>query len=476
MWKVVGGMENFAPLLERAFFQDVAEANYVVTSIEGQVPDYIRGTYYINGPARFQRGDFRYRHWLDGDGMVAALNFGHAGIRFTSRFVQSKKWVDEQAAQKPLYRAFGTAFEGDQLVRGIALASPVNVSVYPFANTLLAFGEQGLPYELDPMTLETRGEYTFHKRLNAISPFSAHPKVDAQTGELFNFGISFSATAPALNLYRFGADAHLIYRQRYPLVAPCSIHDFALSKHYAVFYLSPYVLDMERLMREGGALLDALTWQPELGSRLLVVARQTGEAVAMVDVGNRYCLHLANAFEDGNRLTVDVIELDKPVYDQYRVIPDLFSDVRTANPVRLVVDIEAKEVVDRRELAYHHMCDFPAIDSRKAMGSCDDFWVLGISNTPKLGRKFLDQLVHLNWHGAQDIYQTPPDHYLGGEPVFVGKPGEDGGAIICQIFDAQNEKSCFAIFDAFHVAKGPVAKLVLHTPLHLGFHACFHAA
>jgi hypothetical protein len=40
-------------------------------------------------------------------------------------------------------------------VRDLALASPVNVSVYPVAGRLLAFGEQGLPWELDPVTLET---------------------------------------------------------------------------------------------------------------------------------------------------------------------------------------------------------------------------------------------------------------------------------------------------------------------------------
>jgi len=38
------------------------------------------------------------------------------------------------------------------------LEPPVNVSVYPFAGSLLAFGEQTLPYELDPVTLETRGD------------------------------------------------------------------------------------------------------------------------------------------------------------------------------------------------------------------------------------------------------------------------------------------------------------------------------
>ena len=468
-------MNDYAPLLEHAFSLDVQEGSYDIEKIQGEAPDFIRGAYYANGPARFVRGDFRYRHWLDGDGMVCSLRFSKAGIGFANRFVRSKKFVDETEANRPLYRAFGTAFDGDQLIRGIALASPVNVSAYPFAGTLLAFGEQGLPYELDPVSLETQGEYTFGKRLNAISPFSAHPKFDPDTGEMFNFGISFSAASPALNLYRFDAEGVQLYRRRYPLSAPCSVHDFALSKQYAIFYLSPYVLDMDRLITGGAPLMDALAWMPQQGSTVLVVSRETGDVVAWVPIGQQYCLHLIHAFDDANRLTVDVIELTQPVYDQYQVIPDLFTDVRKAQCVRMVLDVAGRELCERRALDYGMMCDFPAIDPRRANLPCEDFWVLGLSHTHRPGRKFLDQLAHLRWDGAQDIYQAPPQWYLGGEPVFVGKPGAAGGAVICQMFDAAQQKSFFAIFDAFAVARGPVAMLELNAPMHLCFHACFAA-
>ncbi|MBT4136451.1 MAG: carotenoid oxygenase family protein [Candidatus Latescibacteria bacterium] len=466
-------MDGHAPFLERVFSLDVREGSYVLEGIEGEIPDYVRGNYYLNGPARFVQGDLKYRHWLDGDGMVCSLQFGEKDVHLTNRYVRSRKFVDEAEAGQALYRTFGTAFDDDALIRGIALASPVNVSVYPFAGKLLAFGEQGLPYELDLVSLETLGEYTFGKRLNAISPFSAHPKFDSESGELFNFGIAFSSTQPMLNVYRFDAQANFIYRKRHALNSPCSIHDFALSKNYAVFYLSPYILDMGKLMGEGCTLMDALEWMPERGSRLLVLSRETGDEVATVEIGENYCLHLTQAFEDNDALILDVIELTEPVYDQYQVIPDLFSDVREARSVRLTVDVAKQSVRCRNELSYRMMCDFPAIDPRKTTQRCDDFWVLGISQSRKPGRKFLDQLVHLNWNDTHDIYQAPANHYLGGEPVFVGGPEEKDGAIICQMLDAENLKSFFVIFDAFDVAKGPVATLPLHSPIHLGFHACF---
>ena len=467
-------LRDHAPLLERAFHDTPDEADYRVEAAEGEVPAYLRGSYYVNGPAGRGRGDVRYRHWLDGDGMVAALHFTDDGVRFVCRFVRGTKYTDEEAAGESLFRAFGTRFEGDRLKRGIGLESPVNVSAWHWNGTLLAFGEQGLPWELDPVTLETRGEYTFGGRLNAISPLSAHPHFDPETGEMFNFGISFSARHPSLTLYRFAGDGQLILRQRLPIEHPCSVHDFGLGPRHAIFYLSPYLLDVEGLMQGGKTLMETLSWRPEQGSRLLLASRESGERVADVAIGSGYCLHLANCFEVDGKLSIDVIELERPVYDQYD-LPELFTEVRRAQPKRYVVDPEKGELVDTLALDYRNMCDFPAIDPRRAGRETRDVWVLGISATEHPGRKFFDQVVHLDWRsGEVDIFQAPPAHYLGGEPIFLGDPAdEDRGSVICQCFDAQNRTMSFLLFDAFDVASGPVAVLPLREPIHLGFHASF---
>ena len=469
-----GEARDHAPLLERAFQATPKGADYAIEEVRGEVPEYVRGSYYVNGPAGRGRGDVRYRHWLDGDGMVAALHFSGDGVRFVSRFVRGTKYTAEEEAGKAIFRAFGTRFEGDQLKRGIGLESPVNVSVWPWNGTLLAFGEQGLPWELDPQTLETRGEYTFGGRLNAISPLSAHPHFDGDSGEMFNFGISFSARHPSLTLYRFAGDGDLIFRKRLSIEHPCSVHDFGLGPNHAVFYLSPYLLDVQELMRGGRTLMETLSWRPELGSRLLLASRETGEPAASIEIGSGYCLHLVNCFEQDGRLAVDVIELERPVYDQYD-LPELFTEVRRARPKRYVVDPEKGELVDVMSLGYRNMCDFPALDPRRAGRPTRDCWVLGISATEHQGRKFFDQVVRLDWRGDQaDVYQAPSRCYFGGEPVFLGDPSDESrGVVICQQFNADTETMAFLLFDAFDVAHGPVAVLPLREPIHLGFHASY---
>ena len=173
---------------------------------------------------------------------------------------------------------------------------------------------------------------------------------------------------------------------------------------------------------------------------------------------------------------MDVIEFDRPIYDQYQEVPNLFTDVGEAQPVRFAVDLEKRELAEKRCLDYRLAPDFPSIDPRQGGKRYRDFWMLGISATGRSGRKFFDQLVHADWSAAQtsDIYQAPPMHYLGGEPVFIGDESRpETGVVICQVFDARRAASAFVIFDAFHVARGPVATLRLEAPIPLAFHAAF---
>ena len=469
---------DLAPLLERAFAIDVVEHARVPLPIDGAIPAYVNGTAYFNGPGRFERGGVKYRHWLDGDGMVCALDLRGGAAHLTNRFTRSEKFVREEAEGRAVFRTFGTSFAGDALKRGVGLESPVNVSAYPFGGALLAFGEQGLPWELDPATLETRGLYTFNRQLNDVTPFSAHPKVDHHTGELFNFGVSFSASNPTLNLFRFRADGTLAYRKRLRLPYAASTHDFAVSEHYVVVYVSPLILRMDALLQEGATVMDGLSWQPELGSVLLVASRETGEEVARVDAGGHYCLHMVNAFERDGRLVVDIVDYDKPLYPEYQVIPNLFSDTFRGRPMRIEVDLASKTVASRTEIAYANSPDFPAHDPELTGLPYDHFWMLGISRSGQPGRKFFDEIVRIDWPDRSfEVFRAPPRHYFGGEPLFVpDRSRPHTGAVICQMFDAESNRSSFLVFDAFKLAAGPVATLQAPSPIPLLFHSVFAPA
>jgi carotenoid cleavage dioxygenase-like enzyme len=144
--------------------------------------------------------------------------------------------------------------------------------------------------------------------------------------------------------------------------------------------------------------------------------------------------------------------------------------VTPCRPTRYVVDLNSKALIERRVLGYDRAPDFPAIDAHLCGSAYEDFWMLGISSAGLPGRKFFDQLAHGSWANGghvEDIYQTEPGCYLGGEPIYVN------GSVIVQRIDANANKAEALIFDAAHVAKGPVAVLSLRHMIHPGFHASF---
>ena len=202
-------------------------------------------------------------------------------------------------------------------------------------------------------------------------------------------------------------------------------------------------------------------------------------------IGARYCLHHVNAFERDGKLVVDVLELEEPVYKDYQPMPHLFAEVAPAHPVRLVIDVARGELAGREELPYRLAADFPSHDPRLTGRPYRRFWMLAVSATGAPGRKFLDQLVAVDWErgGVTGVYQAPPRRYLGGEPVFVGDAAAAGaagddrpGVVIVQEIDTASGRADFLLFDAADVSRGPLARLPLPAPIPPAFHASWAPA
>lgn len=477
---------DLAPGLELAFADEPAEGDLEVVGCDGELPPELVGSYLLNGPGRFTAGEVRYRNWLDGDGMVLAVDLGGGPPRVRQRFVCTRKLDEERRAGRALYRAFGTRFAGDRLPPGATVASPVNLSAYPFAGAVLAFGEQGQPWALAPLDLDTRGPASFGGAVTAATPFSGHPKLDPASGELVNFGVSFLPAAPTLHFFSFTPQGELARRARAPLPWPASIHDFALAPRHAVFHVAPHLLDLAAL-RDGATVLEALSWRPELGSRLLVLTRDTGAVAAELPVGEGYCLHLLNAWEQGEGvLGVDLLELDRPVYADYHDLPDLFVEAPGARTVRYAIDLPTG-AVSRRQGSELGMTDFPTFDRRLTTRRVDCGWALSLAKSGLGGRKFFDRLVGLRWDTGtvEASWEPPMGCYLAGEPAFAsdrpsgegasrdagGAPAGTSGWLLVPLWQPAEARSGLAVLAAGDLAAGPRATVWWRPRSPLGFHS-----
>jgi all-trans-8'-apo-beta-carotenal 15,15'-oxygenase len=91
-----------------AFRSQLQEFDYEITEIEGEIPDGLKGsTLFRNGPGRFERGQQRVAHYLDGDGYLAKIaispregsaNAPTGKAYFSSRFVRTAEHEQEAAA------------------------------------------------------------------------------------------------------------------------------------------------------------------------------------------------------------------------------------------------------------------------------------------------------------------------------------------------------------------------------------------
>ncbi len=463
--------------VERVFERNGSDRGAArVHEIEGALPALPDGTWYLNGPGRFDRGGLRYGHWLDGDGLIRAMTFRGGEVSFASRFVRTRKFAAEEGAGRPLFRTFGSTFAGDRLnERGTALETPANVSIVNYAGMLLALGEQGEPWRIDPDTLEASVPFDAFGAITPITPFAAHAKVDAITGEMFNFGVSFSERQPTLHVFRFDATGRQVFRSRVPLHCSCTIHDFALGPTLAVFYASPFVLNFDRI-RRGSSVMQSLEWRPELGTRVIIVSRGTGELIASIPAGDRYCLHTINCFEVAGLVILDVIEMPRPIYDAYAV-PRLFDRPIESVPVRLFIDPAEGRIISRRELRGGRAPEFPALEQRSPMRHYESFWALDIARASSSGPKFYDRLTRFEWYetGEPDTAVADEGTLFGGEPTVLRD--EAGGVwAICQVFETTRRRGGFAVFDAFQLHRGPVARVWLDIPTPMAFHGVFVGA
>lgn len=449
-----------------------SENDYWVEDIEGAVPPGLNGTLFRNGPARNALAGAWFPHWFDGDGMISAITFRDGRVHYRNRYVRTRNYVDESAANRVLYRGFGKMRPGGILAN--ALRAPHNVantSVVYHHRKLLALWEGGPPTALEAADLSTLGPDDFDAR---IAAFSAHPKIDPRTGELFNFGIDYGRVT-RLQPYRIDAAGALDNYPAIDLPYPVMNHDFVITDRFMIFFIGPIKLHLYKMILGFDSYDGALEWDGSQPTRILIVSRDRSAQPLWIETEPFFQFHFANAHEDEGLVLVDVAR-----YPDYGAIGGALRNFwRTDWPAggmssltRLAIE-PASGKVERRELEAGDKAEFPKVSPRNVGLPYRYAYVVTSPN----GAAGLQQLVtKVDCHsGKAHSHDFSPSGYPG-EPVFIpaheGR-GEDDGYLATLVFDARTQRTDVVILDARDVAARPlaVAHLTHHVPF--GFHGCF---
>ena len=275
-------------------------------AVEGMVPAGLRGTLYRNGPGLFDRGGLRKRNLLDGDGMVQAFRFHDGGVRYRNRYVRTAKFVEEEAAGTFIYPSWSTQVPGGVIANFWGpgrIRSQAGVTVYLRNGRLFAFDETGLPWELDPVTLDTIGE----SRLGlpeGFTTYAAHSKMDPVTGEWLHFGILYGQK-PELHCTILGPGGGLKLHRVIPLPRPVYMHDWIVSDRHLIFNVHPAEIDFWGFLLGRRSMADSIRWRPEEGNLIMVVERGGESAPIVLETAACFMWHSFNAYERQGEIIAD---------------------------------------------------------------------------------------------------------------------------------------------------------------------------
>lgn len=281
------------------------------THIEGTAHDlYIEGTL----PAEIDGAFFRAVHdpahvpmnhddvVLSRDGVVSKIEFRDGRASCGVRYVRTERFLAEQRAGRSLFGGYRNPYLDDPAAAGID-RTVANTTPYFHAGRLYMSKEDGLPYRIDPATLETLGRWDYGGRVRSET-LTAHPKIDPRTGEMFVFGYEADGLCSTrVAYYVFDPSGELIHELWFDAPYCAMQHDFAITDTHAIFLIYPTTADLDRLKAGGPHWLH----HQDMPSYVGVMPRY-GSAAEMVWIeGPRGVLsfHAMNAFSDGTRITID---------------------------------------------------------------------------------------------------------------------------------------------------------------------------
>lgn len=288
-----------------------------------QIPKDINGTFFRIQPDHRFPPLYEEDIHFNGDGSVSAFRFENGHVDFRQRYVHTDRFKAETKARKSLLGRYRNPHTDNEMVKGI-IRTASNTNIIFWRGVLLAIKEDGPPFAMDPVTLETVGRYDFDGQVQSPT-FTAHPKFDPDTGEMVCYGYEaggngYDASCDIV-VYTIDKDGKKTEECWYKAPFCGMIHDCAITKNYLILPHTPIKVNAERLKKGG----NHFAWDPDEDQWYGIVPRRNGkpEDIVWLRADNGvYAACDMLTYADNNRLSRSCRWLLRRLVRQHRGRPD----------------------------------------------------------------------------------------------------------------------------------------------------------
>jgi beta,beta-carotene 9',10'-dioxygenase len=462
-------IETLAP-----FRRSHEDRTAIPAAVDGAIPAWLRGELVRTCPAVFATDGWRAEHWFDGLGMIYAFRIGAAGIAFQSRLLESDAARDAWQGKARL-GSFGTHTVRPWWQR---IVEPVqrmtdnnNVNIARMGGDLVAMTEGSRQLIIDDATLAAAGRMRYAGDGLAGALMTAHPHFDGARRKIVNVATGFGVNG-TISVYEHAPDGRqreVTGAWRTPRIP--YVHTFGLTPKNAILVVHPFTVKTRSMLWSNKGYIDHFDWQPEEGTRLVIIDRATG-AVREHVTDPFFTFHTVNAFERGDETVLDLL-----AYPNADIVTDLRIERMVARLPDLrpsLVRIVMRPGMERAGLEKLGDAgfEFPAINYTRS--SAQPYrYAYGAANGPHAGSTYPSAIVKTDVKTGMAEKFSDGVHVFG-EPVFVARPGaggEDDGVLLAVGAARDDASSILAIIDAQTMAL--VASATVPRAIPLGFHGSF---
>ncbi len=455
--------------------------------LEGDLPAALRGGRVLsNGPGWTHIGG-RLAHPFDGHGYVRAFEFLEDGaVRLRARFVQTRVYRDEAAAQRLVHRGLGTNL-GPHFWQNLQFGSPRNVAnttITRWGGRLLAGWEGGPPHALDPDSLETTGVETFGGALEGQATL-AHTKHDVARRRLVHCSIAMGPKTK-LTFREMNERNEVVDTREVAVPGMLFAHDFAITPNWYVLVSNPLKVKFGQFARTlvgASTLINSITADGAAPGAVYLVPRGAPGPVRTVTLPDHaFVVHYGNAFErEGS------VHLDACLFHHFEFGaefgfrgPDAPLDPAlpdTRAPQRLFrITIPAEATTATWQQLVPHGVDFPRV--HPAHDGLETPLLFAATRADTRHSDPFDSLLSLDLRDLAkppQVWSTPTSVFVG-EPLFAPSAArDDAGYVLAMLSDGLEGCSTLAVFDATALAAGPVCRVPLPL-LPYAFHGAWDQA